>query len=567
MAGPWEAYQTPEQAAPEQAPWKSYQEPPPPEMSWSDWGRAGMTAAVRGLTALPDALADPLAPLRRLVSPDLERIEKGNDTDAAMAYMRSYFPNAPPAPPAPTPTGPGKTDLPPWLESTIGALGTPPGQAVGNAVFSATGVPEYQPTTPGGRVAMSAAQGGIAGAPLGPLPALLGLLGGTTGQITQEATGNERLSALAGLAPGGALTALGARASSRMTPELEAAGINPTIGQALGGWANRLEQGFGSIPILGDFIKSGRAGAIEDFNRGAINMALDHIGEKLDRGTPLGRAAIDEAAGKIGGAYDRITPQLNVTLDPQFGTGLTDIFRRSNMLSRDHQQQLGNTVRTEIMDRLNGPDMTGQAFRDAESTLGQITRENRTSPLPADRAYGNAIQDLQTELRDLLRRSNPDQAAQLQDIHNAYRTMLPVEIAAARMGTGLGGHAEAGVFTPSQLTSGVRQADPTLRNRGFARGNAVLQDYAESGRTLLGDTLPDSGTPYRGFVGLGGLGAAGSGGVAAGLLNPMTLGLGLAGAGGAGFLYSPAGRAAMNYFLRRPEQAGLGLLANPVERR
>jgi hypothetical protein len=359
--------------------------------------------------------------------------------------------------------------------------------------------------------------------------------------------------------PGGALATAGLRARSRTTPELEAAGVNPTLGQALGGWANRFEQGLGSIPWLGDFIKTGRAGAVEDFNRGAGNRALGHIGEELNPRTPLGRQAIDEAETRVGTRYDQITPRLNLTLDQQFGTGLTDIFRRATMLSRDHQAQLGTTFRNEVMDRLTGGGMTGRAFRDAESTLGTIAREHRHSQLPADRAFGNLVQDLQGELRNLLRRSNPDNAAELANIHRAYTELARVELAAARMGTGLGGMAEHGVFTPAQLTSAVRQMDPTLRNRGFARGNQPLQSYAESGRTLLGDTLPDSGTPYRSLAALG----AGAGGLGL-LADPLTAaGVGTAGAG-LGLMYSPQGRAALNYFLRRPGQdVATGLLAGP----
>lgn len=519
--------------------------PADPGMSWGDWGRAAMTTGVRGVGGLIEGLTEPLAPLRTLVSPELARLEKGEQRNAAVP---------------------------------------PPGEIarrLGDKVFEAT-IPEYVPTTPLGRVGMAAAQGAIGGGALGAGGALLrtgaalaplaagtalnaglGAASGTTGQVAAEAfPGSERAGVLGSLIPGGAMAAAGLRARSRMTPEMEAAGVNPTLGQAMGGWANRFEQGLGSIPWLGDFIKTGRAGAVREFNRGAINRALGHVDEQLDPRTPFGRPAIDEAETRVGARYDRITPQLNVTLDPQFGTGLTDIFRRGTMLSADHRQQLANTFRTEVMDRMTGNGMTGQAFRDAESTLGQIAREHRHSSLPADRAFGNLVQDLQGELRGVLRRTNPDNAAELANIHRAYTELARVELAAARMGTGLGGAAEYGEFTPAQLTSAVRQMDPTLRNRSFARGTAPLQEYAESGRRLLGDTLPDSGTPYRSLATLG------AGATGAGLLfDPLTVaGVGAAGAG-LGAMYSPQGRAAMNYFLRRPGQDALtGLLAAPEQR-
>lgn len=520
--------------------------PPGGEASstWGDWGRATMTAGVRGVTGLAGALTDPLAPLRTLVSPDLAKMERQEQQAATVP-------------------SPGQL-----------------AERAGTAVFNATGIPEYQPTTPLGRVSMAAAQGAIGGGALGAGGALLrtgaalaplaagtalnaglGVASGTTGQIASEAFGgSERAGVLGSLIPGGAIAAAGLKARPRMTPDMEAAGVNPTLGQALGGTVGKIEQGLASIPWLGDFIKTGRAGAVEQFNRGAINDALSHIDEQLPRNTPLGRQAIDAAETIVGNRYDQITPNLNVTLDPQFGTGLTDIFRRATMLSADHRQQFANTFRTEVMDRLSGgSNLTGQAFRDAESTLGTMARDNRYSPLPADRAYGRLVQDLQGELRDLQVRSNPAHAAELQNIHQAYAKLARVDLAAARMGTGLGGASEYGVFTPAQLQSATRQMDPTLRNRGFAAGRALMQPYAESGRRLLGDTLPDSGTPYRSLAALG-AGAAGTGA----LFDPITMG-GLLGAGaGLGAMYSPTGRAAMNYFLRRPGQSALtGLLAAP----
>ena len=413
-------------------------------MSPGDWGRAAMTVGVRGLGNLVEGLSDPFAPIRGLVSPELAKMERQEKTGATIPS---------------------------------------PGEAAyraGTGVFNATGVPEYQPTTPEGRIGMAAAQGALGGGALGAggallrtgaqlaplasgtaLNALLGATSGTAGQATLEGTGDERLATLASLVPGGAIGAAGLKARPRMTPELEA--TNPTLGQALGGRFNRLEQGLASIPFLGDFIKTGRAGAVEDFNRGGINRALGHIGEELNPRTPLGRPAIDEAETKVGTRYDQITPQLNLTFDQQFGTGLTGIFRRATMLSRDHQTQLTNTFRTEVLDRMGGaPGLSGQAFRDAESTLGQVARDHRHSPLPADRAFGNIVQDLQGELRSALRRSNPDNAAELGNIHRAYTDLARVELAAARMGTGLGGSSEPGVFTPSQLVSAVRQIEPNL---------------------------------------------------------------------------------------------------------
>lgn len=155
---------------------KLYSEQPLPR-TWGDTatdaGRFLMTAGLRGLGGAADAISDPLAPLRRLISPDLERLEQS---------------------------------------------GRPhPGEAAGDAAFAATGVPEYKPTTPFGRIGLAAAEGGVAGGPMGIGAAALAALSGAMGQGTQEATGNERLATAAGLAPGlaaGGVAAIRGRAPS-----------------------------------------------------------------------------------------------------------------------------------------------------------------------------------------------------------------------------------------------------------------------------------------------------------------------------------------------------------------
>ena len=119
--------------------------------------RFAATAAIRGLTGLPDFLADPLQPLRRIVSPDLERLEQ--------SAMR-------------------------------------PGRAAGDAIFDATDIPEFVPTTPFGRTLMAAAQGVAGGAPFGPLVAAISAVAGAAGQGTEEITGSERAGAAVGLAVG-----------------------------------------------------------------------------------------------------------------------------------------------------------------------------------------------------------------------------------------------------------------------------------------------------------------------------------------------------------------------------
>lgn len=182
MAGPWEAYQT----APADGPWTAYQQPQQSQgTTLGDVGRMAMTVGVGGLRNVGAFLEDPFSPVRRLFSPSLENM------------VQSARPH--------------------------------PSQEAANAVFAATGVPEYQPTTPLGRTAMAAGQGLVGGAPFGLAGAGLSALSGALGQGMQEATGSERWATAAGLAPGIAAGGLSAMRTPQRTtptaPELKSAGV------------------------------------------------------------------------------------------------------------------------------------------------------------------------------------------------------------------------------------------------------------------------------------------------------------------------------------------------------
>lgn len=514
---------------------------PPSGRSFED------TALIRGLQSFGGFLADPMAPIRKFVSPGLAAIEEEQNRQAA---------------------------VPPPAEII---------RRAGDAAFPAFGVQEYKPSTPMSGLGESTATGAVAGAPFGLPGMALGAAGNAAGYIARQAMGEPkpgepdwttRAEILASMLPGGVANRIGVRARTRESPppspgsswdprtfppsETAAAGVNPTLGQAMGGIWNKIEQGLSSVPFIGDAMQKGRAGATEQFNTGFINdRVLAPIGEKLNPDTPLGRPALDQAEQKIGSKYDALEPRLSLGLDAQWRKDRAQLDRDASML-RGAERDLYDRLMAEEIDSKVGTNrvgvLSGTQFREIESYLGQVARDFRFSGDPHYRNYGNIVKRVQEALRSALERSNPADAAELAKIHNAYSNLSTIELAAEKPGSGLAGRSEFGVVTPTRLGEAINQRDPT--RSGFATGRAPNQSYAETGRRLLGDTVPDSGTPYRLAVGSGLLGGA------SGLFDPMTA-LGLAG-GYAGLraLYSPQGRAAMNYFLRRPEQAGFaGLLA------
>jgi hypothetical protein len=192
---------------------------------------------------------------------------------------------------------------------------------------------------------------------------------------------------------------------------------------------------------------------------------------------------------KIGDAYDKILPNLTWQADPQFVQNVTNIRANASLLP-DQQKTFDGILKNQF-GKAPGGIMDGQTYKDVESKIGQVTSDYIHSGDPDDRAVGRALQGVQGELRGALSRSNPQFAPQLSAINSAYADSLRVQGAAARQG------ADQGLFSPAQLSSSVRELDPSLRKGAFARGDAQMQDLSDAGKSVLGNKVPDSGTPGR----------------------------------------------------------------------
>lgn len=324
-------------------------------------------------------------------------------------------------------------------------------------------------------------------------------------------------------------------------PEVKALmdeGVTPTPGQIIGGKVQRIEEGATSIPIMGDSIKKAQVRAVQDFDRAAINRALKPIGQELPKDAPVGHETIAEAGDKISNAYDSLLPKLKVVADQTFNREISTVQQMATNLPETQAKQFDKILQNEVLGKFTEYGrMSGESMKEVESKLGLYIRRYSRSENPDHQMLGDALQETQAILRRMVNRGNPEYAGQLSKINEAYANLLRVENAAARMGS------KEGVFTPAGLRGAVRQMDPSLRKRAFAQGGALMQDLAENGVNVLGQTVPDSGTPFR---------AANMAMAAESIVRPE---IPIAAAGG-GVLYSkPAQKLASILLTQRPEVA------------
>lgn len=380
----------------------------------------------------------------------------------------------------------------------------------------------------GGNVAASAPA--VAAAPTGGA-ALSGRMiagagvGGSMG-LAQPVTQNtenfwEEKGKQAGVsAAGGALAApitgfLARLISPSLTPgtrELAAQGVRPTVGQSLGGAANRVEQALSSVPFLGDMIRAGRYRSVEDFNRAAYSRALEPLGEKY--AGPIGREGIEAVERKLSDAYGALLPKLTGTIDDQAANELRNLVKGARTLGADKARQFATILQQKIGDKITPQgNMSGETIKAIESELGRLASGYRGSADMDSRLMGDALRETQAVIRRMVERHNPQFAGELQKINEGWANFVRLQSAASMLG------ARDGVFSPAQLLNAVKGADKSVRKGAFSRGDALMQDLAESGKRVLGDTVPDSGTPLRTLTALG----------AGGFVEPMSAAAGAVG--------------------------------------
>jgi hypothetical protein len=215
---------------------------------------------------------------------------------------------------------------------------------------------------------------------------------------------------------------------------------------------------------------------------------------------------------------------------------------------------------SNVMNKFQGKAViTGETLKQIQSDLREKINTLSASTDADQRLMGQALKEVQDQFRELVIRNNPNNAAELKAIDTGYANFKRVQAAAGLIG------AEGGVFSPAQLQSAVKSMDRSKDHSEFSKGQALMQDLSEPGKTVLGNKLPDSGTPYRSLAALiasGGAGAAGYPAIAAGMLAGPALysapGQRLA---AAALTARPAGAAALANQLRANQGIKTGALA------
>jgi hypothetical protein len=268
--------------------------------------------------------------------------------------------------------------------------------------------------------------------------------------------------------------------------------IVPTIGQAVGGMANRMEEKVMSWPFVGDIISGARNRARNELGEAGINLQMP----KDLKVTQPGNAGIEQAKTNLSQGYNDLYGNTSVGRDPKL---LQDLDAAANKpvipLSEDYKKNFDRIIKREVLDRLpaGATFPTGEVKKQIEASLGEQIRGLGPMPSGQDLALKQALEEARGAVRNLANRGAGIDQSRRAALDRGYANMKDMETAATRS------ESNGGVPTPLQIIQAAKE-------------KSKLEGLGRDAQEVLGNRVPNSGTTDRALMAmmLGGLGAGAS---------------------------------------------------------
>ena len=348
----------------------------------------------------------------------------------------------------------------------------------------------YRPGVPGKIVGEV-----IAGAPLGVDE--LGVLPMAIMQGSLTTEGKDPLSKLRDISLSAAAGKIGEQIagglSNVIAPKLKPAvqwaldnGIRLTPGGIAGGLGKSVETAASKGTIAGPMVGGAQMRGLEDFNLATVRKVLEPAGLTLPQGVQPGHEAVSAAHTALSHAYDALVPNLTLNKDAELISAANAARQAAKTLPGAYRSRL--TAFADQISARRGVPLSGDSVQELASSLRQEAADAQRSGDFFTAPYGRALDALHGAVDAALERSNPEFASQLQGLNQGWAQLVRVERAARDAVQ------DGGVFTPKGLLSAVRATDQSARDNATARGQALMQDWANAGKAVLPDAVPKSGS-------------------------------------------------------------------------
>lgn len=307
-----------------------------------------------------------------------------------------------------------------------------------------------------------------------------------------------------------ATSALGRELSSKL-------GISKlTPGQLAGGYLNKMEQAMTSVPFMGGGIEKARRASVEAFPAMLYNRALRPLGKSVPKDLDA-RQAFNRTKSIITQEYDEVLEGIDVPFGDDALDALDAVVSRAKEnlgeVGKDQAKDFENLVLNRVISAAgdNNDVLSGTQLKKISS---DIRKKMSDAIKKNDFDLADAYSDMDASLLSLFADQAPSMATRLKKLDRAYSNYVPLRRAAAM--------ADESAFTPAQALRAVRAAEKKLGATGegaLAAGEGRMQPLMEISKSVLGASLPDSGTAMRSGV-LGTVGGLTGIGVGTGYVSP-----------------------------------------------
>jgi hypothetical protein len=320
--------------------------------------------------------------------------------------------------------------------------------------------------------------------PAGALPLTMPaqLLGNAAIGAADAPAGQEGIQSLiggaSGVVGGGLARAMGGFKPTKEAQVLMDQGVQPTVGQSVGGILNKMEQKATSIPLVGDAVSYARNRASKEFQQKVVGRA-----------TQGGAKTVDEANNFASGLYNEVVPSLSPTRDAVVGVQqkLNDAMQNPE-LTAEGKQMLVGLVQKHFA---NFGQLDGQGIKKLDSELGYLARKYAAGD-PAAKTLSSELYNVQQAFREGLETGLPAELqGKLRTANQIWRDLIPVNKAASARADE--------VITPRALQKAMARQQRTDVTR------MAYDPLVDSAVKVLPSTVPDSGTAGRLMLGAGGL--------------------------------------------------------------
>jgi len=200
-------------------------------------------------------------------------------------------------------------------------------------------------------------------------------------------------------------------------------------------------------------------------------------------------------------AYGRLVENTSGEMTPELQAGLQNIRKMASTMRSSYSQQIDDIIKNSVESRFKpGQRIDGVTVKEMDSELTNLAENYVKSSTADERRVGQAIQEAQRQIHEMMAGQNPNYSQALRNADSAYWKLKRIEQATTSS-------VANELMTPAQLLQSLRGR----KRSSFAEGGMPMQEWGRTAQEVLGNKYPDSGTAGR--LGLGDLFTAGVAGL------------------------------------------------------